>query len=135
MDESIGRLIKIAHSRLNSQLDELAKPYGLTGVQMAVIDYLRSNSDEVTQKDIENEFQIQGSTVTVMIDRLEHKALVQRIKSLKDKRVNEIKLTEKGQQISNLVKNYIQDYERDIFSQFSEEENKTILKFLHSFEK
>ncbi|CAK1229567.1 DNA-binding transcriptional regulator [Fructobacillus tropaeoli] len=135
MDESIGRLIKVAHTRFKAQLDELAKPYGLTGVQMGVIDYLRSAPDEVTQKDIENEFQIQGSTVTVMIDRLENKELVQRAKSLKDKRVNEIKLTEKGQNISNLVKNYTQTHEKDILSQFSEEENKVILKFLHSFEK
>ncbi|CAK1243570.1 DNA-binding transcriptional regulator [Fructobacillus tropaeoli] len=133
MEESIGQLIKIAYLRLNSQLDELAQPHGLTGTQMAVIDYLSSTVDEVTQKNIENEFQIQGSSVTIMIDRLERKDLVQRTKSLKDKRVNEIKLTKKGKNISKLVKNYIQNHDQHILSQFSSEENRAILNFLHSF--
>ena len=59
MEHSIGKLLKIAHTSLNVELDEIARPQGLTGVQMTIIDFLRISLSSVTQKDIENEFHIQ----------------------------------------------------------------------------
>ncbi|AUJ29481.1 MarR family winged helix-turn-helix transcriptional regulator [Liquorilactobacillus hordei] len=133
MKQSIGKLIKIAHNALNADLDKLARPHGLTGVQMTIIDFLRTCS-AVTQKDIEKEFHIQGSTVTVMIDRLEAKDLVKRYRSEKDKRIKEIKLTDSGTEISEIIKGYIDNHDKLIMSNYSAEEKQVIFKFLESFE-
>ena len=133
MNQSIGKLIKIAYISLYNDLDELARPHGLTAVQMTIIDFLRTTSSPVTQRDIENEFHIQGSTVTVMIDRMEAKNLVKRFKSEKDKRINEIKLTDVGLDISEVIKGYIDNHDQMILSRYSDEERKIILKFLEDF--
>ena len=133
MKQSIGKLIKIAHNALNADLDKLARTHGLTGVQMTIIDFLRTCS-AVTQKDIEKEFHIQGSTVTVMIDRLEAKNLVKRYRSEKDKRIKEIKLTDSGTEISEIIKGYIDNHDKLIMSSYSAEEKQVIFKFLESFE-
>jgi len=133
MNQSIGKLIKIAYISLYNDLDELARPHGLTAVQMTIIDFLRTTSSPVTQRDIENEFHIQGSTVTVMIDRMEAKNLVKRFKSEKDKRINEIKLTDVGLDISEVIKGYIDNHDQMILSRYSAEERKIILKFLEDF--
>ena len=43
--------------------DQFARQYDLTGNQMAVIDFITNHADqEVFQRDIEHEFEIQRST-------------------------------------------------------------------------
>ncbi|WP_294977242.1 MarR family transcriptional regulator [uncultured Leuconostoc sp.] len=132
MKQSIGKLIKMAFNSLNADLEELARPHGLTAVQMIIIDFLRTSSTSITQRDIENEFHIQGSTVTVMIDRMEAKNLVKRYKSEKDKRINEIKLTKSGLTISEVIKGHIDNHDQLILSRYSEEEQTIIFKFLEN---
>lgn len=135
MEHSIGKLLKIAHTSLNVELDEIARPQGLTGVQMTIIDFLRISLSSVTQKDIENEFHIQSSTVTVLIDKLEAKKLVKRYKSTRDRRVNKVQLTTFGLKTSESIKGYIEEHDKSIMSKYTPEEQQVILKFLKSFEK
>lgn len=132
MKQSIGKLIKLAHYALNSDLEKLAQPYGITGVQMTIIDFIGTSLNEITQRDIEKEFHIQGSTVTVMIDRLEAKKLVKRYKSEDDKRINKIKLTDSGLGISEVIEGHIDNHDGLILSGYSEEEKNIIFNFLDS---
>jgi hypothetical protein len=67
-------LLKIATNHITKNFDNFAKNYDMTWMQMSVIDYLSRNSEkEIFQRDIENEFFIQRSTTTVLLQRMEKK--------------------------------------------------------------
>lgn len=54
---------------------------------MSIIDYLSRHSNaDILQKDIENEFNIQRSTTTVLLQRMERKQLLFRTPSTIDAR-------------------------------------------------
>ena len=74
--DHFGRLLKQANNSMMRHFDQFARQYDLTGNQMAVIDFITNHADqEVFQRDIEHEFEIQRSTTTVLLQRMEKKAL------------------------------------------------------------
>lgn len=97
---------------------------------MTIIDYLSNASRVTTQHDIEQEFNIQGSTVTVMLDRMANKNLITRQKSTKDKRINEIHLTARGFEVSDIIKGYIAEHDSRMLAPFTDAEQTVILQFL-----
>ena len=72
--DHFGRLLKQANNNMMRHFDQFARQYDLTGNQMAVIDFITNYADqEVFQRDIEHEFEIQRSTTTVLLQRMEKK--------------------------------------------------------------
>ena len=70
--DHFGRLLKQANNNMMRHFDQFARQYDLTGNQMAVIDFITNHADqEVFQRDIEYEFEIQRSTTTVLLQRME----------------------------------------------------------------
>ena len=71
-----GKLLHLASNTLIRQMNQLAKKYDLTGVQMLVIDFLAHKvNQQAYQQEIENEFSIKRSTTTTMLQRMENKKL------------------------------------------------------------
>lgn len=61
--DHFGRLLKQANNNMMRHFDQFARQYDLTGNQMAIIDFITDHADqEVFQRDIEHEFEIQRST-------------------------------------------------------------------------
>lgn len=135
MPKSIGRLLKDAYYTLNKDLDNVSRPYGLTATQMILIDFLSLSKVAVSQKDIEKEFNIKSSTVTVQIDRMVAKGLVQRCPSSTDKRIKKITLTNKGIDLSEDIKDIINENDNLILSMYTSQEKEVILKFLNDLSK
>lgn len=73
---------------------------GLTQVQMSIIDFLyRNQSDRALyQTDVEQEFNIQKSSATTLLQLMEKKGLIHRVPSKTDSRYKVIQLTKKAQQ-------------------------------------
>ncbi|WP_294423021.1 MarR family winged helix-turn-helix transcriptional regulator, partial [uncultured Streptococcus sp.] len=87
MEKNIGRLVKKASNQLGREFDQFAKPFDLTGMQMSIIDFISYGlKEEYFQQDIEKEFNIQRSTTTVLLQRMEKKELIYRQVSQKDAR-------------------------------------------------
>ena len=64
--DHFGRLLKQANNNMMRHFDQFARQYDLTGNQMAVIDFITNHADqEVFQRDIEHEFEIQSSLLPV----------------------------------------------------------------------
>ena len=85
--DHFGGLLKQANNNMLRHLDQFAKQYDLTGNQMAIIDFITNYANhEVFQRDIEHEFEIQRSTTTVLLQRMEKKGLIERYTSSKDAR-------------------------------------------------
>ena len=95
--DHFGRLLKQANNNMMRHFDHFAKRFGLTGNQMAVIDFLMNHAEEeIFQRDIEHEFNIQRSTTTVLLQRMEKKGLIERHTSSKDARQKAVTLTDKA---------------------------------------
>lgn len=89
--DHFGRLLKQANNNMMRHFDQFARQYDLTGNQMAVIDFITNHADqEVFQRDIEHEFEIQRSTTTVLLQRMEKKGLIERHTSSKDARQRQL---------------------------------------------
>ena len=95
--DHFGRLLKQANNNMMRHFDQFARQYDLTGNQMAIIDFITNHTNhEVFQRDIEHEFEIQRSTTTVLLQRMEKKGLIERHTSSKDDRQKAVVLTDKA---------------------------------------
>jgi DNA-binding MarR family transcriptional regulator len=95
---SIGRLVRTVY--LDSQ--KISKRYGLTGPQSAVVRNLY-NSGPMSSADLSRNLFVTPSNITGIIDRLEKKRLVERIKKKGDRRVALITLTNSGKELSKTL--------------------------------
>ena len=114
--------------------DHFAKRFGLTGNQMAVIDFIMNHEkQEIFQRDIEHEFNIQRSTTTVLLQRMEKKGLIDRHTSSKDARQKAVVLTDKAVKIASACQAYLRAEEEEFAQQFSAEEREIFLNILQHY--
>ena len=95
---SIRRLIRAVYH--DSQ--KISKRYGLTEPQSAVVRNLYNNGP-MSSADLSRNLFVTPSNITGIIDRLEKKQFVERIKKEGDRRVALITLTEAGQELSKTL--------------------------------
>lgn len=112
-----GRLIKLAANQLTRDFDDFAKQYGLTSTQMAMIDYL-SRTQNVTQKDIEKEFNIQRSTATMILQRMEKLDLVKRESLKADARQKLVLLLPRAQELEAVIQAYMHDADETLLADY-----------------
>ncbi|BDR53631.1 MarR family transcriptional regulator [Bombiscardovia nodaiensis] len=123
------RLIKRAINQRSRALDAFAAQYGLTGGQMSIIDYLSTCSGYAAgQGVIESEFDIQGSTLTVMLQRMEAKGLLERVPSPEDARKKIVRLSPKSERLVPIVTSYIDQEQTHFERVFSP---KRLEEFIH----
>lgn len=126
MSQNTGRLLKKAANQLTKNFDHFASQLGLTGTQMSIIDYLsRHPHEEVRQKDIEVEFNIQRSTATVILQRMEHKQLLTRRLATVDARQKAIELTANTTHLTAVINTYMSKQQQNLANHFSLAEIKT----------
>lgn len=114
--------------------DQFAKQYDLTGNQMSIIDFITNHADqEIFQRDIEREFEIQRSTTTVLLQRMEKKGLIQRHTSSKDARQKAVVLTDKALSIASACQSYLRKEEEEFVQLFSAEERDIFFKILQYY--
>lgn len=95
--DHFGRLLKQANNNMMRHFDQFARQYDLTGNQMAVIDFITNHADqEVFQRDIEHEFEIQRFDNDSALTANGEKGLIERHTSSKDARQKAVVLTDKA---------------------------------------
>ncbi|MBM7713543.1 MarR family transcriptional regulator [Siminovitchia sp. FSL H7-0308] len=112
---------------------ELLTDYSITPPQFIALQWLFEEGD-MTIGDLSGKMFLACSTTTDLIDRMEKKMLVERVKEPKDRRVVRIHLLEKGEKIIGEVIKKRQQYLHDVLQDFSEQEVmhlKDNLKKLH----
>lgn len=134
MEKNIGRLLKKASNQLGREFDQFAKPFDLTGTQMSIIDFLsHEEKEEYFQQDIEREFNIQRSTTTVLLQRMEKKDLIYRQVSQKDARQKSVHLTEKARNLAQKCRAYFSSQEKELEEHFPADEIEIFEKILHYY--
>ena len=96
--ESIRRLVRAEY--LDSR--KMSKEFGLTGPQSLVLRLLVKNG-ALSSADLSRQMYVTPSNITGIIDRLEKKGLVERIRKQGDRRVALITLTGSGQQLGKTI--------------------------------
>ena len=94
--EILVNLRKIIRS-VNLESKRIEKEYGVSIPQLLCLSYLNEKETfQASHKEIKDFIQLNASTVTGIITRLEKKGLVARLPSPKDKRVGVISITARG---------------------------------------
>jgi DNA-binding MarR family transcriptional regulator len=129
-DQHIGYLIQqISHlviQRHNRKLEN----EGVTSSQERLLTLLLLK-DGATQSELQQDLLIKPSSVTKLIDVLEHKGLVTRISDARDGRVKTIHLTEKGKQLEKRLWQIKDELEVEISSSLSNQQTDLLIQLLN----
>ena len=130
LNESIGTLIALAAKSQERLAEmEMKKQLGLTPAQWKVILVLNL-MDGLTQKEIAEKINIDGSTLVPVIDRMEQSGLVERRADSKDRRNNRIYLTKKSESTVDSIIQTILQLRKIIYRGVSENEINTVQNVL-----
>lgn len=117
---AIGFEIKCVSNMIRRKLDTtFSSPEfdGLTGTQNAMMGYIMDHEEtqDIFQKDIEEEFNIRRSSATVMLQGLEQRGYIRRTQIEKDAQgLKKIELTEKARKLQKRVRSEIDRFHEQI---------------------
>ncbi len=100
---------------------ELLTDFSMTPPQFIALQWLFEDGD-MTIGELSNKMYLACSTTTDLIDRMEKKGLLRRVRDHKDRRVVRIQLLDTGKKIIEEVIKGRQNYLQDILVNFSDEE-------------
>ncbi len=98
----LGLLIKKINTSFETETNKALSKLNLTRSQLEILMYIEYQSKrniEVNQINIEKEFNLKNPTVTGILNRLEEKKYIQRIKSEKNARFKKIIITDTANEI------------------------------------
>ena len=98
-DDSVGYMIKEAHLLLQRAVDTEMTPIDLTAMQWRPLMMLAMGMGD-TAADLARQACADTGAVTRMLDRLESKGLLRRVRSVEDRRVIKLELTAEGRQVA-----------------------------------
>jgi DNA-binding MarR family transcriptional regulator len=107
-DGSVGLLMRRAVEMVSRMLDTRMEAYGLTDAQWRPLLMLFWN-EGATATQVARKVGCDTGATTRMLDRLEDKGLLRRVRSTDDRRVQQIELTEDGRRAAAVVPYVIAD--------------------------
>lgn len=108
-NEIIIKIRQIVRS-INLESKKIQKEYGVSIPQVLCLNYIREAPNfQTTQKNIRTYLNLNASTVTGIINRLEKKGYIARLPKLGDKRITSITLTSAGQKLLDKLPPLLQD--------------------------
>jgi DNA-binding MarR family transcriptional regulator len=105
-------------------------PQGVYFGQPPILEYLSSH-DSCTQRELADYLTVSPPSVAMSIKRMQRAGLVEKAADESDMRYNRIKITERGQQISEKCREEFERIDRRMFEGFSEQEIKQLYSFLN----
>jgi DNA-binding MarR family transcriptional regulator len=98
-EEIFTSLRKIIRA-IDLESKQIQKNYGLSIPQLLCLNFLQQKVEyQATHKEIASQLNLNSSTITGIIDRLEHKGFVARLPKKGDKRITFISLSSKGEKM------------------------------------
>lgn len=117
----INYLLTTAQRRVFQVMSSRLEPYDVTPVQYGVL-YCLWETDIHTPREIADKLQLENSTISGVLERMEKKDLIERQVSKKDRRYIEVVLTDKGASLKDDVLNTVEQFNEDIMSVLSSQE-------------
>jgi DNA-binding MarR family transcriptional regulator len=101
--QSLRRIFKA----IQDYSHEVSNKFGITGPQLWALKTI-SQSESLSLSELSETMYLHPSTITGVVDRLEKKGFVVRVRDKKDRRVISVRLTPKGKRLSKGTPNPIQ---------------------------
>ena len=134
LTQSIGFMINKARNILIVEMDAALKELDISSQQMGILLSLTLDL-AATPFELSKVLGIDTGLMTRMLDKLEAKELLQRSRSLEDRRVVNLALTEKGEEVAAQIPEIAPDVLNAHLKNFSktefEELRRLLRKFLH----
>ncbi|AYM01847.1 MarR family winged helix-turn-helix transcriptional regulator [Levilactobacillus yiduensis] len=119
-ERRLGAWLRDAEHQMNQEMNDFARQYGLTGMQLSLIDFLSRNTREpVFQVDLEHEFHVQRSTASLLVKRMVERDLVTRVVATSDSRKRQLRLTAKGQRLVPIVRQHLDQQDAKMVADLS----------------
>lgn len=130
-ERRLGAWLRDAEHQMNLEMTQFAWPFGLTGMQLSMIDFLGRHPDEtVFQVDLEREFHVQRSTASLLVKRMVERHLVTRIVAPSDSRKRQLQLTAKGRHLVPIVTEHLVAQDAKMVANLSSSEAKAFQRAL-----
>jgi DNA-binding MarR family transcriptional regulator len=123
IEDCINFLLGKAYQKANQLSKQKLSSYNLTSVQFAVL-HLLWEKDGQHAAELGERLQLDGATMTGLLDRLIQKELIVRCPDPNDRRVNRIYLTNKGRQLEQNLNQKMDEANEEILKSFTEAEVK-----------
>lgn len=129
IEESLGFLLAKCHQKAFQIFREKLLPHNLTHPQFAVLAFLWKK-DGQSQIQLGTAIEMDRTTTSGVIDRLEKQGLVNRRHHPEDRRVFMIYLTEAGRELEHTLPRLSLEANAEVASNLSEKEKETLLVLL-----
>jgi DNA-binding MarR family transcriptional regulator len=130
--EMAGHLIRRLHQQSTQvfQARTQAAGFDLTSVQFAALDAI-ARQPGIDQASLAATIGFDRATIGGVIDRLEHKGLVQRVVSAQDRRARQLHLTPEGKQLLVASLPVVEALQAEILAPLSAKERTAFLALAH----
>ncbi|ASJ74712.1 MarR family winged helix-turn-helix transcriptional regulator [Granulosicoccus antarcticus] len=129
-DEAIAYLMRRIINSIQSQIEQSMEPYDLTAMQWLPL-FILDNGTASTSAELARRMQVDTGAVTRMVDRMEHKGLIRRVRSVEDRRVVNLEVTAAGRESARVIPEALCTVLNDHIRGFTSEEVVTLTGFLH----
>jgi len=114
LSELVGHLLGLAHVRVTQLCTEVMQPLDLTPKQFVTLEFVSKNP-EIPQKDIAHHVGTSPPMMVNILDELDKRKLVRRVRSQDDRRRQFVQVTENGVALLDEIKQKAFEVE-DIFA-------------------
>lgn len=134
LNQCINYLLTTAQHTVFQELSSKLSVYGITPVQYGVL-YCLWILDKTNPKEIAEELQLENSTISGVLERMEKKELIKRSVSKEDRRFIEISLTELGNSLKEPVLKTVEEVNKYFTKNLEEKEEQVFKKTLRAIAK
>lgn len=124
------RLVNLTLEREKNTYFEKMNITSSQGDILLFLEYARKNELQINQKKIEEYFQLSNPTITGLLNRMEEKKLIKRVKSHSDARTKFILLTQESQDVLDHFQHHAQLIKNRLCAGIPENEQAVILEYL-----
>lgn len=122
LTKSAARYVSKLSNKLRRKLDMLSSRKEFSGSQGRTLHFLLAQTEDVFQKDIEEEYSIRPSTATELLKQMEANGLIRREPVAYDNRLKKIVLTDKALMYKQQVVEDLTSLEEKLTKGISEED-------------
>ncbi|AET95169.1 MarR family transcriptional regulator (plasmid) [Burkholderia sp. SFA1] len=132
LTQSVGFAVNKARNLLVSELDASLKDLGITTQQMGILLSMRRGGTQ-TPFELSKLLGIDTGLMTRMLDKLEAKGMLQRTRSLEDRRVVNLTLTREGEKVAADLPHIVPVVLNKRLRKFSHSEFQELRRLLNKF--
>ena len=125
IEDSPGFSLYRVNMRLRVLGTQLLRPYGLTPEQFAALATL-CNRDGMSQRELADHLVKDRPNMTRILDKLQHKGLIERKAHPEDRRIHQLYATDVGQKLLARLAPLVLEARQNMFGALSEKEKATL---------